>query len=281
MLEKEFPSVQEVKKMNYSELVGLIRERNRPSGGIRTLFEFAHKTQLSPPKKVLEVGSNTGFSVVNLALLSGCMCYGIDINQESISESVEYAKASGVSDRTEFRIGNALEIPYPDDFFDVLWVSNVTSFIDQKHDAFLEYLRVLKPGGYLGVAPIYYREVPPSDLLESVEEFVGTELDVRTLDDWKIKITSISGKIGHLIECDCSEKVYIDRASAIEGWLSEILDQDYLDHLPREVRKELVQRYSSCMRTFNENLKYCGFALLTYQKRLHKEESELFLTTDA
>ena len=181
-MNKSIANLARINEADYSTMVGWVRERNRPSGGIRTLTEFAVRAFLRPGKKVLEVGSNTGFSVVNLALLSGAHCYGVDINADSIKESKDYAALNDVQNLTEFHVGSALEIPFEDNTFDALWVSNVTSFIDDKQGAFKEYLRVLKPNGILGVAPIYYRSEPPKDLFAQVEHFVNAKINIKSLN---------------------------------------------------------------------------------------------------
>lgn len=64
-------TAEQIKNMDYSSFVGLINERNRPSGGIKTVHTVAVNAFINKNKKVLEIGSNTGFTSVNLALLTG------------------------------------------------------------------------------------------------------------------------------------------------------------------------------------------------------------------
>lgn len=267
---------------NYSTLVGLVRERNRPSGGIRTLHDFAQQCFLSREKLVLEVGCNTGFSVVNLAMLTGAVIHGVDLNSLSIKEAIRYAADSGVTSSTVFKVGSALEIPYPDNYFDALWVSNVTSFISDKTAALTEYFRVLKPFGYLGVAPIYYHSTPPADLFAEVEAMIGTDLTIRSLAEWKQTILLSAERAGvNAVECTVTNYRYHDQSGYIDEWLKLILNKPHLQDLSVEMRHCLAERYSKCMHLFNENLKYCSYSLLLYQKRLTAEEPELFYTERA
>lgn len=64
------------KEMNYSEFVSLINERNRPSGGIKTIQEVIVNARLDEKKKILEIGSNTGFTTVNIGLLRASFAFG-------------------------------------------------------------------------------------------------------------------------------------------------------------------------------------------------------------
>ena len=77
-----------------------------------------------------------------------------------------------MAERVSFVTADALNIPFDNQSFDFVWCSNVTSFIKDKDRAVSEYLRVLKEGGTLIVAPIYYRKSPPGDLLDKVSEAV-------------------------------------------------------------------------------------------------------------
>ena len=68
--------MKKIKEMNYSEFVGLINERNRPSGGIKTIQEVIINARLDEKKKILEIGSNTGFTTVNIGLFRASFAFG-------------------------------------------------------------------------------------------------------------------------------------------------------------------------------------------------------------
>jgi ubiquinone/menaquinone biosynthesis C-methylase UbiE len=50
-------------------------------------------------------------------------------------------------DRVALQVGNALDLPYPDQTFDVVWCQNVTMNIPDKAGFLAGVYRVLKPGG--------------------------------------------------------------------------------------------------------------------------------------
>ena len=67
--------------------------------------------------------------------------------------AVKNAELEGVSDRVEFRRGDACNIPYPDNYFDKVVASFAAHTIPHKRRAraFKEMIRVLKPGGTLAL----------------------------------------------------------------------------------------------------------------------------------
>src|SRR5258708_7327932 len=154
--------------IRYAEAVALLRERNRPSGGIRTVHAVARDCFIRPDTEVLEIGATTGFTATNLAMLTNCSVTGIDINDQALREASDYAGRMGVAHRVRFHIADATALPFPNDRFDVVWASNVTSFISHKSRAIAEYTRVLRSRGFLVLVPIYYHRKPPTDIVRNV-----------------------------------------------------------------------------------------------------------------
>jgi SAM-dependent methyltransferase len=265
--------------MHYSELVGLIGERNRPSGGMRTVHTVAVHSFLRAESRVLEVGSNTGFTSVNLSLLCRCRAIGIDVNENSIAQAGSYAMAQGVADRVAFLHADATELPFGDASFDLVWASNVTSFIDDKGSAVSEYLRVLTPTGYLAAVPIYYLKTPPPSLLDRVGEAINARLRVWTRAEWIALFQDLARQRGLALELTFDRDYhYRDRAEALDSYCERILDRPGINSMPTDVRAAVARRYRACMSLFNENLRYCGYSILLFQKRMVQDEDELFLS---
>jgi ubiquinone/menaquinone biosynthesis C-methylase UbiE len=271
---------QNIGKMNYSEFVGLVKERNRPSGGIKTVHSVAVNALLmGQSKRMLEIGSNTGFTSVNMSLLTGCSAVGTDINDASISEAKEYAIRQGVEDRVSFIKADVLNLPFEDNSFDVVWCSNVTSFISDKDKVVSEYLRVLKMGGILVIVPIYYLNNPPKAILQKVSDAIGAQVTVRNKNDWKSLFEGVAEKNSCALELfyeeDCK---YHDVKDRIEFYIDLLMKKESVMNRNKDEQIQIKNDAEYFYNLFNENLQYAGYSILLYQKRRVKDEVELFLT---
>jgi len=72
-----------------------------------------------------------------------------------VERSRESAQRENVTDKVEFRIADAQNLPFEDAVFDAVITESVTAFLEDKQKAVCEYARVTRPGGYVGL------KVPP------------------------------------------------------------------------------------------------------------------------
>lgn len=267
------------KNIDYSSFVGLIRERNRPSGGIKTVHSVAKNAFINKEKKMLEIGSNTGFTCINMNLLTECECVGVDVNKQSIDEAKRIAKKHSINDKVSFFESNATELPFEDNTFDIVWCSNVTSFIKEREKAISEYLRVLKFGGTLVVVPIYYNYVPPKEVISNVSNAIGNQISIMYKNDWINLFEKNSNNNNVGLELYFSEDFsYMDVENKIGDYMNKILEKPHLKELSNENFKKIKNKGNYFMKLFNENLKYAGYSIFLFQKRKEKEEIELFET---
>ena len=269
---------EQIKNMDYSSFVGLINERNRPSGGIKTVHTVAVNAFINQNKKVLEIGSNTGFTSVNLALLTGCEVVGIDINQESVNKATEYAQKMGVQDKVKFICATATKLPFENSTFDMVWASNVTSFISNKNAAIEEYFRVLKTKGTLAVIPIYYRSKVPASVIANVSEAIGAQIKEWNKQYWLDLFFSLKVSRAELDLYYNKDFSYQDRDLFIQTYVNQIVENNIVDVELVEHKDIIKERFLSFMKLFNENLKYAGFSVLLFQKKPMRDEIELFLS---
>lgn len=97
---------------------------------------------------VLDVGCGLGGPCRMLADEYNCQTTGIDLSNEYIRTATKLSELVNLSDTTTFVQGDATELPFNDNSFDVVWTQHVQMNIPNKIKFYFEINRVLKTGGY-------------------------------------------------------------------------------------------------------------------------------------
>jgi len=117
------------------------------SGGLKTTRDQAQRLSLSAESRVLDIGCGTGDPARYLASTYGCHIEGIDLTPEMVETGRVLTERCGLSGHINLQVGNALDLPFPDASFDVVWCQNVTMNLEDKAGFLSGVYRVLKPGG--------------------------------------------------------------------------------------------------------------------------------------
>ena len=80
-----------------------------------------------------------------LASALGCRVDCIEMSPDFCAGAELLNRLTGLDDR--IKVGSALDLPFPDDTFDVVWMQNVGMNIADKGKLYAEIYRVLKQGG--------------------------------------------------------------------------------------------------------------------------------------
>lgn len=154
-------------------------------GGIEATDLLVELCHIDEHKYVLDVGCGAGVTPVYIAKKYGSRVVGVDILPMMVERSMERANKEQVTDRTEFRVADAQDLPFDDDTFDAVITESVTAFPEDKQRAVNEYARVTKPGGYVGLNESTWLKVPPPpDVLEWVSQDVGFTVKPQTQEAW-------------------------------------------------------------------------------------------------
>ena len=157
-------------------------------------------------KKVLDVGCGSGQDLLNLQKL-GAKAYGIDSSEESIKNAKEIVPGADLS------LGTMNELPYPDNYFDMIVSKYALQTSLDVPKALDETTRVLKENGLV----IYLTKHPLRQFLEkkkSPKNYFQQETVESRIFDGKIK----------LIEPTHTEKEYLN-PRFLKNF--RILDYDY------------------------------------------------------
>jgi ubiquinone/menaquinone biosynthesis C-methylase UbiE len=116
-------------------------------------LEISYGSQwISPNSEVLDVGCGYGFALTKYSSLTSGKLTGIDYSPQMIENGKKFLKEISADNRIDLRVASVLELPFPDNTFDVVTshrcLMALLSF-DKQKIALNEIHRVLKPEGVL------------------------------------------------------------------------------------------------------------------------------------
>jgi ubiquinone/menaquinone biosynthesis C-methylase UbiE len=115
---------------------------------------------------VLEVAPGPGFLAIELARGGKLRVTGLDVSKTFVELARKNAEAAGM--RVEFRQGNASEMPFGENSFDLLVCRAAFKNFSEPERALREMHRVLRPGG-TGVIIDLRRDVPMTEIKRYVD----------------------------------------------------------------------------------------------------------------
>ncbi len=176
-------------------------------GGLHITKELAELCKVDEHKHVLDVASGTGESACFLAKSFGCRVTGVDASEKMVEKAREKARQRGLS--VEFRVGDAHNLPFEANSFDVV-ISECTLSLLDKERAIREMARVAKPGGYVGIHDVCWKEDAPESLKQRLAELEGERPE--TINGWK----RLFEKAG------LESVVTLDRSHLFSEWMKDI-----------------------------------------------------------
>lgn len=111
--------------------------------------EFVARTEIRPGAQVLDVACGTGNSAIPAAQAGGVVT-GVDIATNLLEQARKRAAAEGL--KMSFEEGDAEELPYPDQSFDVVMTMFGAMFAPRPERVAAELIRVCRPGGLIAMA---------------------------------------------------------------------------------------------------------------------------------
>lgn len=257
---------------DYNTIISIVEETNRAPGGYQTVQQVANSCFLDGNKNLLEIGTSTGNTAIELARMTNCKIESIDINERSIQKATQRIHEENLENNIHITEMDATSLKFEDNSFDVVFCGNVTSLIPEKDQALKEYIRVLKPGGMLAAVPIYYRQKPSKELLEKVSNAIHLPVNDSSEKDWIdfYNTDNLTLKYRTQYEFD-----YLSD-DKIEKFTSFILNKPHLQDLSTDAFSTLSEKYKDLMYLFRDNLSIMGYSILLFSKENFNKEPELF-----
>lgn len=123
------------------------------SADLKLISLFSEKVEINKNTKILDFGCGTGNYADKLQKVTGAKIYGVDPS-EGMRE-----KAKAKNSNVVFYKGNHEKIPFVDNFFHFVYMTDVIHHIPEKRIMFNELKRVLKSGGKICIATQSHKQI--------------------------------------------------------------------------------------------------------------------------
>ncbi|KAL5767580.1 hypothetical protein ACOSQ2_014363 [Xanthoceras sorbifolium] len=115
------------------------------------------------PESVVDVGCGIGGSSRYIAKKYEAKCQGITLSPVQAQRANALAAAQGLADKVSFQVADALDQPFPDDQFDLVWSMESGEHMPDKKKFVNELARVAAPGGTIIIVTWCHRDLAPSE----------------------------------------------------------------------------------------------------------------------
>jgi len=117
------------------------------TGGLHASRELLELAQIRDKDLVLDIGAGLAGAARLLASAVGCHVDCIEMSPDYCAGALLLNRLTGLDERIKVYQGSALDLPFAENSFDVVWMQNVGMNIGDKHKLYAEISRVLKAGG--------------------------------------------------------------------------------------------------------------------------------------
>ena len=150
---------------------------NVPESAVESFAGVANPWQLGrldPGERVLDLGSGAGTDSLVAAQMVGehGSVTGIDMTQPMLAKARAAAAELGAGN-VEFVEGEAEDLPFPDESFDVVISNGVIDLIPDKDAVFSELQRVLVPGGRIQIADVTIQNPVSAEGRRNIDLWTG------------------------------------------------------------------------------------------------------------
>lgn len=143
----------EALELNYSRVGAALIERMYDTdsvlslSGLEATDRLALEAGIGAENKVLDIGSGLGGPALHLAQSRGCSVTGVDLVLTNVETAQQRAMDRGLADRVGFQQGDAQDLPFADNSFDVIFSQDAWCHVPDKAQLASEVVRLASPEG--------------------------------------------------------------------------------------------------------------------------------------
>ena len=157
-------------------------------GGMALTRHLGDLMGLGPQDCVLDVAAGPGTSARFLAEQFGCEVVGIDYSSEMVTQANTLTLEAGLAERVRFEQADAEYLPFEAATFDAIICECAFCVFPNKTTSAREFVRVLRPGGRLGLSDLT-RAGPIPKELEGLLGWIACMADAQPIERYVAYLT--------------------------------------------------------------------------------------------
>ena len=266
------PSIEQIQRLSYVDLLAFMGESNLPPGGfsnIANLIDFCHIHESS---RVLHVGSSAGFLSREIARITGAHVVGVDINPNMVKSAQANAEREGLASLCSYACSDICAYR-SDEPFDVVLTGGSLAFVRDHASAIRSMVANAKPYGFVALCELFYRESPSPALRERVASIIGNQVPEYRQDYWTDLAESCKELCPWKRDIRPVRRATDDELKAYCAQMAEWASGNWSD----EAKAALAARILEYMEPFNENMGYLSAITLAYRHIPTSHEPLLYI----
>lgn len=189
---------------------GWLKLESLHPGGLATSRELVERCGIERNWAVLDVASGTGETACLLADTFDARVWGVDRSRAMVRRARTKSDARTLP--VSFTLADATGLPFADAAFDAAICECTLCLLDKKR-VLREVIRVVRPGGCVGIHDLCWHEDAPRRVKDTLAEIEGERPE--TLEGWR----QLFEEVG-LVQVDT-----VDRSTVLLRWMRESRQQ--------------------------------------------------------
>src|SRR4030042_4970114 len=260
--------------MSYVDFLALLNQTNRPPGGKDSVRRIAINSFIDSNSRVLHSGCNTGYCSFEIVHLVKCNVVAIDINKNMVLAAKNKLKLEPnlFKKKFSFQVGDAHKLKFKSDSFDLVFSGGSTAFMSDPSRVVREYKKVCKPYGFVGDMCLFYKKLPPTNLLNKVNKLLNIKIKHWGKEYW---LSLYNNEDLELYYDYTNEMPYDPTNKKIREYSKKMVELS-LDNYTNNVKRVAVEKLFEYMTLFNKNNKYLSYCVLLFRKDISRKQISLF-----